>query len=129
MYGNEKIRHVHIVEHSEVENEFRVGCVCAENMTNDYYNPVKKRELRNDRSSRLKNLHNRKWKLSYKGNSYLKIENHLLVIFKDKFTQQFKVIIDNTTGSKLFENLEKAKLATFKGIEHSKKRKMVYNSK
>lgn len=121
MCGNEKIRYVHIVEHSEVEDEFRVGCVCAENMTNDYYNPGKReRQLRN-RASRLKNWHNRKWKLSYKGNSYLKIENHLLVIFKDKFTQKFKVMIDNTTGSKLFENLEKAKLAAFKGIEHFKK--------
>ena len=30
MCGNEKIRYVHILEHPEVDEEFRVGCTCAE---------------------------------------------------------------------------------------------------
>jgi hypothetical protein len=121
MCGNEKIRYVHLLKHPEVEDEFRVGCICAENMTNDYYNPrQREKELRN-RANRLKNWHNRKWKLSQKGNFYLKIENHILVIFKDKFTRKFKVMIDTTAGSKVFENLEKAKIAAFKGIEYFKK--------
>lgn len=31
--GNEKIRYVHILEHCDVNEEFRVGCTCAEKMT------------------------------------------------------------------------------------------------
>ncbi len=120
MCGNERIRYVHIVEHQEVNEEFRVGCVCAQNMTNDYFNPERReKELRN-RANRRKNWSNKKWKLSQKGNFYLKIENHLLVIFKDKLSGKYKVIIDNTTGNKLFDNLEKAKIASFNGIEYFK---------
>ena len=39
MFGNETIRYIHIVSYPEVEDSFRVGCVCAEKMTNDYVNP------------------------------------------------------------------------------------------
>lgn len=36
MCGKEEIRYVHTMYHPEVEDYFRVGCVCAEKMTNDY---------------------------------------------------------------------------------------------
>ena len=45
MCGKEKIRFVHILEHNEVIEEFRVGCVCSEKMTDDYTNPM---QLEND---------------------------------------------------------------------------------
>jgi hypothetical protein len=54
MCGNEKIRYVHIVEHPEIEEEFRVGCTCAEKMTSDYLNPKRReKELRNKASRRI----------------------------------------------------------------------------
>src|SRR5437868_6246740 len=39
MCNNERIRYVHVVTHPDVAEEFKVGCVCAEKMTNDYVNP------------------------------------------------------------------------------------------
>ena len=61
MCGNEKIRYVHIVTHEEVCEEFRVGCNCAERMTEDYLNPERReRELRN-RANRKTNWKNKQW--------------------------------------------------------------------
>lgn len=39
MCGKEEIRYVHTMYHPEVENYFKVGCICAEKMTNDYNTP------------------------------------------------------------------------------------------
>jgi hypothetical protein len=36
MCGKEEIRYVHTMYHPEATDYFKVGCVCAENMTNDY---------------------------------------------------------------------------------------------
>ena len=64
MCGNEKIRYVHIVHHPEIIEEYRVGCICAEKMTNDYSNPrQKENELRN-RTNRLLTWIKKTWKIN-----------------------------------------------------------------
>lgn len=119
MCGNEKIRYVHIVEHAEIDDEFKVGCVCAEKMTNDYINPGKREnELRN-RSKRRLNWSRRTWKTSHKGNLYLRIDHHVLIIFKDS-KGKYKVRIDKTVGQRDFETVDLAKSAAFEGIEYYK---------
>jgi hypothetical protein len=122
MCGNEKIRYVHVVEHSEVSSEFRVGCSCAEKMTEDYVNPARReKEIRN-RSGRLLNWTKKQWKKSKNGTYYLKIEERLLLIFQDKKTSKYKVKIGDTFGKKAFDKIEKAKVAVFKGIEFLKEK-------
>ena len=120
MCGNEKIRYVHIVEHTEIDEEFRVGCMCAEKMTNDYVNPAKREKDLRNKASRRKNWSRKNWQLSKKGNLYLKIEGHLLVIFTDKKKGKFKVMIDETTGVKSFDTIDQAKIAAFNGVEYFK---------
>ena len=39
MCGRERIRFVHIMRHPDYPDELRVGCVCAEKMSDDYVNP------------------------------------------------------------------------------------------
>lgn len=120
MCGNEKIRYVHIVEHTEVGEEFRVGCTCAEKMTNDYLNPERReRELRN-RANRRINWTKKDWKRSKNGNHFLNIEEHHLLIYRDKKTNKYKVKIGVTFGKKTFDTLEKAKIAAFNGMEYLK---------
>lgn len=41
MCGNERIRFVHLMQHPDYPHELRVGCVCAEKMSDDYVNPRK----------------------------------------------------------------------------------------
>ena len=42
MCGNEKIRYVHIMEHPDLDENFEVGCVCAEKMSDDYDGPKRR---------------------------------------------------------------------------------------
>ncbi len=122
MCGNEKIRYVHIVSHSYLSEFFRVGCVCAEKMTNDYFNPKEReRELRNKTNRRITWV-KKQWKRSQNGNWFLTLNEHHLLIYKDKISAKFKVKIDNTFGRKRFDNLDKAKIAVFNGIEYLKEK-------
>ena len=122
MCGNERIRYVHIVSHDEIDEDYRVGCVCAEKMTNDYITPRRlEKELRN-RASRLINWSKKQWKRSQNGNHYLKYEDHHLLIYKDKKSNKFKAKVGETFGKKTFETLEQAKIAVLKGIEYLKEK-------
>lgn len=113
MCGKEKIRFVHILEHSEVKEEFRVGCVCAEKMTNDYHNPKRlENDLRN-KASRRTNWVNKEWKYSKNGNQYLNKDGHHFLIYQDKKTKKYKGAIDDRWGKITFENIQQAKAALF----------------
>ncbi len=123
MCGNEKIRYVHIVTNEEIEEEFRVGCICAEKMTNDYINPKKReKELRN-KSSRRINWTKKHWNISQNGNFYINYERHHLLIFKDKTTKKYKIKIGEIFGTKLYDTIEQAKIAAFIGIEYLREKK------
>jgi hypothetical protein len=62
------------------------------------------------------------WRLSGKGNPFLKIDGYRIVIFKDKRTNKFICKIDEIFGKRKFDSLEQAKVAAFKGIEYYKKK-------
>uniref|UniRef100_UPI003217519A hypothetical protein n=1 Tax=uncultured Draconibacterium sp. TaxID=1573823 RepID=UPI003217519A len=120
MCGQPKIRYVHIVTHNEVEEEFRVGCNCAEKMTNDYLNPQKReRELRN-KSNRRINWLNKNWKTSRNGNHFINYENHHLLIYRDKKTLKFRIKIGEVFGKKSYDDLNTAKIAVFNNVEYLK---------
>lgn len=122
MCGNDKIRFVHIVEHNEIDEEFKVGCDCAEKMTNDYVNPGKlERNLRN-RAVRRSKWISKEWHMNEKGNQYLKKDGHYFLIFKDKKSGKFKCKIDDIWGEKIFNTIEEAKAATFNGIDYLKEK-------
>jgi hypothetical protein len=120
MCGNERIRYVHIVEHPQFSDILRVGCVCAENMTSDYLTPRKLEQRLRNRAARRTTWKKKEWKFSIKGNRYLKMDRHLITIFRDKKTNKYKVCIDRTFGKKEFKTLDEAKIAAFNGIEYFK---------
>ena len=79
MCGQEKIRYVHILQHSDFNGELRVGCVCAEHMTDDYINPQKsERELKN-RLNRKKNFMRREWQERAQGKYVLRYKGENVV--------------------------------------------------
>lgn len=120
MCGREQIRYVHILSHDEVPDTFRVGCVCAENMTGDYVNPKQRQRQLENRAKRKDKWKFKEWKQSQKGNDYYKFEDHLLVIFRDKKTNRFKYKIEETFGLKSYQYLSEAKEAIFIKIEEMK---------
>ena len=85
MCGQEKIRYVHILQHPNFNGELRVGCVCAERMTDDYINPQKtERELKN-RLNRKKNFMRREWQERNQGKYVLRYKGENITIMKSKF--------------------------------------------
>jgi hypothetical protein len=71
MCGNEKIRYVHIMEHPDLDENFDVGCVCAEKMSGDYEGPKRREAKLRNRAARRTRWLQRKWRVSAKGNSPL----------------------------------------------------------
>ena len=71
--------------YSDFNGELRVGCVCAEHMTDDYINPQKsERELKN-RLNRKKNFMRREWQERAQGKYVLRYKGENITIMKSKF--------------------------------------------
>jgi hypothetical protein len=122
MCGNEKIRYVHIVEHKDIEEQYRLGCICAEKMTQDYLNPRKREaELKNKNNRRI-NWLKRQWRTSASGNSYLNIDENNVGVFKDAKSGKYKCRINDDFGKLLYNDLNAAKIGLFNKIEELKQK-------
>jgi hypothetical protein len=84
MCGNEKIRYVHIMEHPDLDENFEVGCVCAEKMSGDYEGPKRREAKLRNRAVRRTRWLQRKWRVSAKGNSFLNVDGHNLGVHPTK---------------------------------------------
>lgn len=112
MCGNEKIRYVHIMEHSDVEDPFEVGCVCAEKMSDDYEGPRRRENRLKNRAARRTRWLQRTWRVSAKGNSYLNVEGHNLVVYPTR-TNRWGYKFGNQFGARTYSTADEAKLALF----------------
>ena len=122
MCNNERIRFVHIVSHKDFGEKLKVGCVCAEKMTDDYINPKKhERKLKNKAQRRI-NWLKKDWKTSKNGNLFSEVNGYHILIYKDKRTKKFKCKIGENFGKKQFDTIELAKVAAFDGIEYYKEK-------
>lgn len=70
MCEKEKIRHIHYVSHKDYPAELLVGCVCAENLTADYFNPRAQEAALKRHRSRLKTFLVKGWKSGRNGSFY-----------------------------------------------------------
>ena len=109
MCGQEKIRYVHILQHPNFNGELRVGCVCAERMTDDYINPQKtERELKN-RLNRKKNFMRREWQERNQGKYVLRYKGeNITIIYKDYLLPQEIGIITKGKGDSVQERMKSA---------------------
>ena len=118
MCGYQIIRYAHQMVHPKYQS-LSVGCICAGKMEGDI-DEAKRREAEfKNRQTRRINFFKRKWKQSKKGNEYLKVDGHIVVIYKlAKANNSWKYSIDNefckiayTTRDRVlsgvFESLEK----------------------
>ena len=116
--GQEQIRYVHLVRHVSYPDTLRVGCICAEHMTEDYVNPRRiEGELRRRamRRSRWPNL--RAWRQSRKGNWYMNTKDgHNVGIFETE-DGGYMVWIDNRSGRIKYPSLHAAKIGIFDALE------------
>ena len=68
MCGNERIRYIHILAHPDYERVMRVGCNCAEKMTDDYTTHREHENYMRKRAARRKNFMKQGWYRNQKGN-------------------------------------------------------------
>ena len=122
MCNKEHIRYVHIVTHPDIQEEFSVGCICAQKMTGDYVTPKLKEKALKMRAARRISWAKKKWKTTENGNHTCKYDKRCLRIFKDKWTNKFKCKIGDVWGKLTFSTIEEAKNAVYLGIEYLKKR-------
>lgn len=117
MCGMQQIRYVHVLCHSDVTEEFRVGCDCAERMLNDYLQPRKRQLELENRAKRKMNWLNKAWKQSIHGNYFYNYKDHFLLIFKDKKTGMYKFKIDDHFFGYEFKYLQEAKAGIFNQLD------------
>ena len=112
MCGNEKIRYVHIMEHPDMDENFDVGCVCAEKMSGDYEGPQRREAKLRNRAARRTRWLQRKWRVSAKGNSFLNVDGHNLGVHMNKF-KRWGYRIGSRFSTKTYATKDEAKLALF----------------
>lgn len=86
MCNNEKIRYVHVMKHSEYKELLRVGCNCAEKMSEDYENPCKRETDLKNKAVRRRNFNRKEWNFnSAKGTYSKKYKGEYITIKEGKF--------------------------------------------
>lgn len=88
MCGQDGVRYVHLMQHSEYPDELRVGCQCAEKMEEDYDSPRRRESKLRNRQLRKVNFLKQQWVRSRNGNFVLKYNGHLITIMKSKFNEE-----------------------------------------
>ena len=141
MCGYQIIRYAHQMEHPEY-GHLSVGCVCAGRMEGDPEAARRREaEFKNKESRRLR-FSGRKWKQSHKGNEYLKIDGHVVVLYRCSKNTQFsqgaqagnnrgdaggctsvwKYAIDNAFCRTAYTTREKAVAGAFDALEELRKK-------
>lgn len=114
MCGNHPIRYVHVMHHDSQPDDMRVGCVCAEKLSDDYVNPKSREKRLRNKATRRRNWLALKWKRSKKGNPYLKKDGMILTVFPNKWKPgHWGYGIDGEFSNSTYHSEDEAKMALF----------------
>lgn len=121
MCGYQIIRYAHHMEHPQYHS-LVCGCVCAGKMEGSVEEAKKREaEFKNMQARRI-NFFKRKWHRSRKGNEYLKIDDHVVIIYSIKPGNQWKYSVDNEFSQTAYSSREKAMSAAFEKLELLRKK-------
>lgn len=125
MCGYQIIRYVHYMEHPNYRR-LSVGCMCAGKMEGNIEG-AKRRETRlKNRQSRRMRFLKRKWRLSKKGNEYLRIDGHLVMLYNIAGTKNcWKYSIDKQFCNITYPTREQVMAALFDALEKLREDKIV----
>jgi hypothetical protein len=122
--GNHPIRFVHTIEHVCWPYDYRVGCICAGHLTADV-DGARKREGELKRASARRARHVKRiatarakwpdlgWRLSAKGNLWLKHRGVLIVVDESWRDKRFVFSVDGEWDRREFASPREAVLASF----------------
>jgi len=119
MCGKEEIRYVHTMYHSEMAEYFKVGCVCAEKMTNDYTTAKEQLKQMKKKTSWMTT----NWKkinlFGYEEKTFNSTDGRMTVGFFE-VDDKIAVVIGNLILSTRFETKQKAKEIIYKTFVEQK---------
>lgn len=116
MCGYQIIRYVHHMVHPQ-HRPLDVGCICAGKMEGDVEAAKKREQEFKNKQARRASFENRRWKNSRNGNPYLKIKNHLIVLYQHKNGNIWKYSIDSAFCPEIYRTKEEALDAAFEALE------------
>ncbi len=117
MCGYQIIRYVHHMVHERYSGVLNVGCVCAGKMEGDVEGARKRERDFKNKQTRRENFQKRTWKHSRNGNPYLKIRNHVVVLYRKKQGDGWKYSIDQVFCAEVFPTRDQAVDAAFEALE------------
>ena len=117
MCEKNEIRYVHYMKHSDYSKILGVGCVCAGHMEENITVAKKRDDFMKSRSNKRKIWLNRNWRISRRGNSFLKSDGYIIVIkYNNNFWSAYIESEDKTFNiwsRKRYKTENEAKLAAF----------------
>ncbi len=117
MCGYQIIRYAHHMEHPQYRSLI-AGCVCAGRMEGDITRAKQREAEFKNRQARRISFFGRKWKNSKKGNEYLKIDDHVIVLYHNtKNADHWKYAIDNQFCRNAYATRERAVAGAFEAME------------
>ena len=116
MCGHQIIRYVHHMDHPDFRS-LGVGCICAGKMEGNIERAKKREQDFKSKELRKANFKDRQWKTSKKSNSYLKIKDHLVVLYHHPQKDTWKYAIDGVFCPETYHTRESAMDAIFETLE------------
>ena len=116
MCGHQIIRYVHHMYHPNF-GSLGVGCICAGKMEGNIEQAKKREQDFKSKESRKENFKNRQWKTSKNSNSYIKIKDHLVVLYHNKKYDTWKYSLDNVFCPEIYPTREETMDAAFEALE------------
>jgi len=119
MCGHQTIRYVHNMQHPHYRG-IGAGCVCAGKMEGNIDQARKREQDFKSKQTRKENFKKRHWKTSKNSNCYVKIRDHLVVLYHNKRYDTWKYSLDNVFCPEVFVTREEAMDAAFEALEKLK---------
>lgn len=117
MCGYQIIRYVHHMLHAETGKTLDCGCVCAGKLEGDINRARRREAAFKNRQKREATFKRKKWKLSKNGNEYLKIKNHIIVLFYYQKTGKWGFALDGKFSEQSFNSRNECLEAVFSSLE------------
>ena len=116
MCGHQIIRYVHHMIHPQYR-PLDVGCICAGKMEGNIERAKQRENDFKNKEARRENFKNRKWKNSKNNNPFIKIKDHLIVLYYNKIYNNWKYSLDNVFCVEVYETKDAAMNAAFEALE------------
>jgi len=112
------IRYVHYMEHKDYKDTLKVGYVCAGKMEENILHAKKRDDFMKSRANKRKRwINHRSWKISRKGNPYIKIDGYIVTMVDHNSYWNASIRSEdeeiNEWLPRRFDSINTAKLAAF----------------